>query len=273
MAAVPRPELAVNSISLIAASGAGALEAPREMDVAWLLLRGRAEVRAREGDFVLVPGDWIALPRDSASLAVAGTGALLLGIGVAGNGECEPTMPIPGRGRMARGARARALRTWSRQGALRGPGHEWTQPDPGDCADARTLLSDLQADLVERIDRCPGHSPRRKRQVLLRMQRARLYLEGQAGSGVRIADMARRINFSPWYFSKVFHALYGIGPLQFATRARLEQASRLLAGTRLPVIEVSASCGFDNPCSFARAFRAHFGMTASEHRLRHGNAR
>jgi len=273
MTAVPRKELAMHSISLIAMSRAGALEAPRGTDVAWLLLRGRAEVRAREGDFTLVPGDWIALPRDSASLAVAGAGALLLGIGVAGDEGPERTAPIPGRGRMARGARARAFRTWSRQGALATRGREWMQPAIGDGADARALLWDLQADLVEGIDRCPGHSPRRKRQVLLRMQRARLYLEGQAGNGVRIAELARHINFSPWYFSKVFHALYGIGPLQFATRARLEQASRLLAGTRLPVIEVSASCGFDNPCSFARAFRAHFGMTASEHRLRHGSAR
>src|SRR5690606_21350640 len=60
MTAVPRKELAMHSISLIAMSGAGALEAPRGTDVAWLLLRGRAEVRAREGDFTLVPGDWIA---------------------------------------------------------------------------------------------------------------------------------------------------------------------------------------------------------------------
>jgi AraC family transcriptional regulator len=129
----------------------------------------------------------------------------------------------------------------------------------------------LQAELIDGVIRCPGHSERRKRQIMLRMQRARLCLEGQAGDGLRIAELARRTNFSPWYFSKVFHAIYGIGPLQFAARMRLEHASRLLATTLLSVTDVSAACGFDNPCSFARAFRARFGMTASEHRLR--NAR
>lgn len=104
-----------------------------------------------------------------------------------------------------------------------------------------------------------------------RMQRARLCLEGRTDGGLRIGELAKRIHFSPWYFSKVFVALYGIGPLQFSVRMRLERAHLMLSTTCLPVTEVSAVCGFDNPCSFARAFRAHFGMSASEYRLR--NAR
>ena len=106
------------------------------------------------------------------------------------------------------------------------------------------FLADLQADLIGRIDRCPGHSDRRRRQVMVRMQRARLCLEGRMDGGLRIGELARRIHFSPWYFSKVFQALYDIGPLQFSVRMRLEHAHRLLATTCLPVTEVSAAVSF-----------------------------
>lgn len=266
----PISQSAIDPLALIAAASRTAFEAPFGMAVAWLVLRGQADVRAQEGDFALRRGDWIVLHRESASLLVADVGSLVLGVAIASGAGPERMLPIPGRGRMPPAARLRALRTWRTHGAFNVPGRGWMKPAANACTDVLGLLSWLQEELVAGAGRCPGHSDQRKRQVLLRMQRARLYLEGQAGNGVRIADLARRINFSPWYFSKVFHALYGIGPLQFAVRARLDQASRLLATTRLPVTEVSASCGFDNPCSFARAFRAQFGMTASEHRLRHG---
>ncbi len=257
-------------------SGPAMLDATGHAAVLWLVLRGQVCVQTQEGDFVLGPRHWIALDRGSAPRAVLAPGALLLAAGV-GQGmhqgvsaDSMRPMLFPGRGRMAPGVRGLAFRLWHAQAATGG------QQGIRSAAtgELRAFLAALQAELIEGIGRCPGHSERRKRQVLLRMQRARLCLEGQAGSGLRIAELARRTNFSPWYFSKVFHALYGVGPLQFAARMRLEHALRLLATTRLPVTEVSAACGFDNPCSFARAFRARFGMTASEHRLRnaHGNA-
>lgn len=250
-------------LRLSAVAGAGSLQAGGRAAVFWLVLRGHAEVQAREGDFALGPGDWIALDGDSAPRCLSRPGSLLLGADMASN-----AVPLlPGRGRMPARGRARALRLWRAAGAF-----------DNDVADAvavdavRVFLSAIQAELAGRIERCPGHSERRKRQVLLRMQRARLCLEGQGDGGLRIGELARRIHFSPWYFSKLFHALYGIAPQQFSVRMRLERAGRLLKTTRLPVTEVSAACGFDNPCSFARAFRSRFGTTASDYRMRYAAA-
>ena len=242
----PRPACA--HPTLIVASGRRDIDGNGHATVVWLVLRGQVRVSAREGDFLLGARDWIALDGDSMPRAVIGSGALLLGAHL---GRDIQTGLLPGRGHMDPGERNRALRIWRAQ-------------DDGVLA----FLEALQGELTAGTDRCPGHSQRRRHQVLSRMQRARLCLEGQVGDGLLIADLAKRINFSPWYFSKVFHAVYGIRPQQFAARMRLERASRLLATTTLPVTEVSAACGFDNPCSFARAFRARFGMTASEHRLR-----
>lgn len=255
---------------LVLASGEGLLDVGRHAAVAWCVLRGRALVRSREGAFELGQRDWIALDRDSAPTAWLGEGSVVFGAGIdpamqrALQAASDQPVLFPGRGRMPPGARAMALRLWRTR-------NREAMCVAGDLVpDAlRRFLSSLQSEMVAGVDRCPGHSQRRKRQVLVRMQRARLYLEGHAGGGLRVAELAQRCNFSPWYFTKIFHALYGAGPQQFAAQLRLKHACRLLSATRLPVTEISAACGFDNPCSFSRAFRAGHGMTASEYRLLH----
>lgn len=264
------PPAAGRQLCLQAVVGDAVLDAGAAASVVWLVLRGRLQVWAQEGDFLLAARDWIALGGDSSPRACPSRDALLLEVRIDAGVSTDAASPLlfPGRGRMDVGVRAMAMRLWQAHGVF-AAGARSTHADPRHLID---FLSALQAELIDGIERCPGHSQRRKRQILSRMQRARLCLEGQAGSALRIADLAKRVNFSPWYFSKVFHAVYGIGPQQFAARMRLEHASRLLATTCLPVTEVSAACGFDSPCSFSRAFRARFGMTASEHRLRHAGA-
>ena len=258
------------SFDLVLASGDGLLDVGRHAAVAWCVLRGRVLVQSREGAFELGPRDWIALDRDSAPTAWLGAGSLVFGVGIdhalqrALQASIDQPVVFPARGRMLRGARARALRLWRARSTMATPAVGEVAPDP-----LRGFLASLQSDLVADAGRCPGHSQRRKRQVLARIQRARLYLEGHAGGGLRVAELAQRCNFSPWYFTKIFHALYGTGPQQFAAQLRLAHACRLLSATRLPVTEISAACGFDNPCSFSRAFRAGHGMTASEYRLLH----
>jgi AraC family transcriptional regulator len=47
---------------------------------------------------------------------------------------------------------------------------------------------------------------------------------------------------------------------------RLEHAADLLKNTSMMIGEVAAASGFDNCCSFARAFRARFGTSATRYR-------
>lgn len=258
--------------SVALARGECLLDAQGRAGVAWLVLRGRIDVEAAEGSFALGAREWIALDRDSTPQAQLQPGAAVLAVSVSAQRlaslRAERARPVMflDRGRLSPGQRLRAWRLWralETAAPLRG-----AEGAAGTVDDLLGLLHAVQDDLAGKVARCPGHSIARKRQVFLRMQRARLCLEGHAGGALRVAELARRSNFSPWYFTKVFQATYGIGPLQLAGQLRLEHACRLLADTRLPVTEVSLACGFDNPCSFSRAFRARHGITASEYRLR-----
>ncbi len=158
-------------ITLIAATGAMPQDAAGHRAVLWLVLRGRVEVRAREGEFSLCPRDWIALESDSVPHAISGSDALLLGIGIGGvaDPQLAPSLRMmAGRGRMARGMRGRAVRLWHALGAQ--VATEGCPIDADRAAAVSEFVDALQAELIDVVDRCPGHSDRRKLQILHRMQ-------------------------------------------------------------------------------------------------------
>ena len=230
----------------------------------WLVLRGGAQVDCREGRLLLKAGEWIALDRDSRPTLMAGRRSLALAMllpATAGSALDQPGLPTlyPGRGIIDLRNRRLALHLWRRAAAADG--------DPSATVRcAMHFLMSLQEGLMPFVDGCPGRSLWRTRQVFARMQRARLHLDGNLNRTVSLSELAQLSNFSVWYFTKTFHAIYGEGPRETLSRTRLHQASLLLESTSLSVGEVGAACGFENPCSFARAFRAHYGTTASTYR-------
>ncbi|MFD0739789.1 helix-turn-helix transcriptional regulator [Lysobacter koreensis] len=242
----------------------------------WVQVRGSTQVRAREGAFTLHAGDWIAFDADSAPELQCGRGGLTLGLLLPSelfNSPLEHGLFV-GKGRMAARHLAVALRLW-RVPMRQLPAHI-TCPDEMLKRSLRPLalhLAGVQENAIAGLGHCPGYSLTRKRRVFNRMQRAHLYLEGNAHRIVRISELAEITNYSIWYVSKTFHTLYGEGVQAVASRLRIERACELLATTAMDITEVAESCGFDNACSFARAFRARSGTTATEFRLRHRAAR
>jgi AraC family transcriptional regulator len=231
----------------------------------WLQIRGSSWVEAKEGRFQLQRGEWIALEKDSRPLVQSDRHGLCIGLSLGGDvlralGRLSDGTLYAGRGQLGRHDVLVALRLW-RDAAGRMP--------TADIGQLRPLLLHLigvQRDLAARVPRCPGRSRTRKRQVFGRLQRARLYLEGNSDRIVRISELAELTSFSSWYFSKTFLSLYDESPQAAAARLRIERAAELLESTSMMIGEVAAACGFDNCCSFARAFRARFGVSASGYR-------
>lgn len=229
----------------------------------WLQLRGSSWVEAKEGKFRLHRGEWIAFEKESRPLVQAGRDGLCIGVSLDAEalrtlGELADCGLYAGRGRTTRHEARVALRLW-RDGAQLDSGVQSLRP-------ILLHLASLQRELFDSVQRCPGRSRSRKRQVFGRMQRARLYLEGNSHRVVRIGELAELTNFSSWYLSKTFQSLYEESPQALSARLRLERAAQLLRDTDMMIGEVASASGFDNCCSFARAFRAHFGTTASRYR-------
>lgn len=256
--------------TLSAASRGGSLAVADASASAWLVLRGSAALDCREGRFNLTRGQWIVLERDARPLLHAAPDGLVLGITLPPRLQVTASLDgnlFPGLGRMSKGTAPAALRLWRRCAAFGRNGTSMQQVDRLRVDALLRLLASQQAGFRDLVDRCPGRSLRRRRQVFARMQRAWLHLAGNLDRPVRIAELADLGSVSVWYFTKTFQALYGEGPQAASTRMRLAHAARLLRGSRLSVSEAGAACGFENNCSFSRAFRARFGMPPSRYRM------
>ena len=229
----------------------------------WLQLRGSSWVEAKEGKFRLQTGQWIAFDRESRPMLQCGRDGLCIGLSLDGDAlrtlsQLADCGVYAGRGSVSRTEARVALRLWRE--AIEGDG------SVNSLRPVLLHLASLQSDLSDVVQRCPGRSRLRKRQVFGRMQRARLYLEGNSHRVVRIGELAELTNFSSWYLSKTFQSLYQESPQSLSARLRLERAAMLLRETDMMIGEVASASGFDNCCSFARAFRARFGTSASRYR-------
>ncbi|CEI14208.1 hypothetical protein XACLG98_2200012 [Xanthomonas citri pv. citri] len=180
------------STTCLAVSRLGSIRTSAATFTLWIQLRGRAWVESKEGRFRLRAGDWIAFDKDSHPTVQADRSALCVGVGLDGESlqslaELTDATLYPGRAQLSRGDLRIALRLWRNAAAQSGS------------ASARPLLLHLaamQRDFIAQEQRCPGRSRSRRRQVFGRMQRARLYLEGNSDRMVRISELAQLTNFS-----------------------------------------------------------------------------
>jgi AraC family transcriptional regulator len=86
------------------------------------------------------------------------------------------------------------------------------------------------------------------------------------GSNITIEALAREAGLSPSHFSRVFHRTFGETPYQFVMDYRVEQARKMLADPRQPLIDIALRCGFSDQPHFSRIFKRLTGQTPKEYR-------
>jgi AraC-like DNA-binding protein len=78
--------------------------------------------------------------------------------------------------------------------------------------------------------------------------------------------MASAVNLSRWRLCHLFKEGMRTSPQRFLTRVRLEKARKLLATEFLTVKEVMNQVGMPDASSFARSFKAAYGVTPKQYR-------
>jgi AraC family L-rhamnose operon transcriptional activator RhaR len=85
-----------------------------------------------------------------------------------------------------------------------------------------------------------------------------------------LADLSDRVLLDPSYLVRLFRAATGLPPMAYLARCRAERAAGLLLKTDRSIADIGADVGWSEPYYFARRFKSHFGMSASEYRHRSG---
>lgn len=86
-------------------------------------------------------------------------------------------------------------------------------------------------------------------------------IEADLAAPRTLAAMAGAAGMSRYHFLRVFSRVTGATPHQWILRARMRAAARMLAATRVPVIDIALEAGFDDLSNFIRTFRAEFGVS------------
>lgn len=89
------------------------------------------------------------------------------------------------------------------------------------------------------------------------------YIEDNITEDITVADIAKEVAASPFYFQKGFAMLCGFTVGEYIKKRRLTLAGSELLATDRKVIDIALTYGYDSPDSFTKAFIRFHGATPS----------
>lgn len=106
-----------------------------------------------------------------------------------------------------------------------------------------------------------------RRTYVARINRVLDYIEEHLQESLTLERLADVAHFSSYHFHRVFAAMVGETLNRFIARVRIERAmQRLIAYPERSITDIALDSGFASSQTFARAFRDHTGMSASDWR-------
>lgn len=83
---------------------------------------------------------------------------------------------------------------------------------------------------------------------------------------ISLEEISRRVEISPFYFSKLFKEETGENFIDYITMARMQKAKDLLRDQSRSIKEISAATGYSDPNYFSKLFKKIVGLTPTEYR-------
>lgn len=101
------------------------------------------------------------------------------------------------------------------------------------------------------------------------LQRVFAHVRENLAQDLSVAEMARVVAMSQYYFSKLFKTSTGTTPHQYVMRQRVERAQELLQQTPIPLADIATQVGFGTQSHFTSVFRHIVGITPNRYRERY----
>ncbi|MBS7040263.1 MAG: helix-turn-helix domain-containing protein [Bacteroidales bacterium] len=92
-----------------------------------------------------------------------------------------------------------------------------------------------------------------------------LFMEDFKG-GIKLEEIAARVNMSYSRFRYLFREYTGFTPVQYIQELRIMHSKELLANTMMNIKEIALDCGFETSQYFCTVFRKKIGSTPAEYR-------
>lgn len=121
------------------------------------------------------------------------------------------------------------------------------------------VIDSLLVALLRRIsdlDTASGSQARQHPAIRL----AQAHLKAHLNQPLTLAEVARAAHVSTSHLSALFAAEFGVGPIHYLQRLRMERACWLLSNPYFRIREVAEACGYEDVNYFTRLFRQSFGV-------------
>ncbi len=112
-------------------------------------------------------------------------------------------------------------------------------------------------------------APSRKSRGYAQLARVLNHMRAHFSEGTRIEDLARLAGLSVYQFEQRIRRLFLMPPLQLLHKLRIEEATRQLRDTALPLSEIAQSIGYCDQSAFTRHFSKFTGITPGKFRALH----
>jgi AraC-like DNA-binding protein/ligand-binding sensor protein len=96
--------------------------------------------------------------------------------------------------------------------------------------------------------------------------RAREFIDEHQSEDLSLAEVAKAVNCSTFYFCKMFKKATALHFTEYLARVRIEKAKNLLLNPNLRISEIAYEVGFQSLTHFNRVFRRLVGESPTEYR-------
>lgn len=128
---------------------------------------------------------------------------------------------------------------------------------------AHTAVCELASWFLKDTKGRPSNSHLRD---LQRLQPALRRIQQHLDRTLSLDELAETVHLSPKYFCNLFSERFGMGPMRFAARRKIQRAKQLLIATPLSIKEIAAQVGMRDPLYFSRLFRQEEGLSPRAYR-------
>ncbi|HHX12384.1 MAG TPA: helix-turn-helix transcriptional regulator [Clostridiales bacterium] len=113
---------------------------------------------------------------------------------------------------------------------------------------------------------CKNITTKREEQASGLIGKAKSYIEENYHKDISLDDISRKVDISPYYFSKLFKEETGENFIEYLTNMRIKKAKNLLVHSDMNIKNICVDTGYSDPNYFSRIFKKQVGVTPTEYR-------
>lgn len=92
------------------------------------------------------------------------------------------------------------------------------------------------------------------------------YINENFKNKITLDALAGRVHLDAAYLSRIFKKKFGIPPIEYVIRQRLDYARSLVLNTDMTATQIASYCGYNNVSFFIAAYKKEYGFTPCRHR-------